>query len=159
MIVPARRGVTRGYVAALIVAAVFVALSLLVACWGFLAYSSGGSTVSSGRPVWLVPALVFVLLMLLAWSLWGQALTLLRGRVRPAYAQIVSVSLGSFIVFNVLGMLAGLTLSETWLSLYSACIVFSQAVSAFAFWGVLARRVYTLRPTPTWPWEKREGGV
>ncbi|WP_244301297.1 hypothetical protein [Leucobacter insecticola] len=48
-------------------------------------------------------------------------------------------------------------IDETWLSPFAAVLAPIWAVAALLFWAILARRVYTDRPTPKWPWERAEG--
>ena len=151
-----RRGVTRGYVGGLLAAAVIVATALLVAAWGLLALALDREPVASdGVPRWVAPVVVALALGALAGSLWQQALTLLRGRRAPAWGQIVVVAVGAYLLWCLAGLLAGLSIDETWVSPFAVCLAPVWAVACLLFWGVLARRVYTDRPAPRWPWERR----
>lgn len=152
-----RRGVTRGYVVALIAATCIVAVALLVPSWGAIALATGTEPVmtdavspSAG------PLTVVVALALLAASLWRQAITLLRGQRSPAWGQIIIAAVGGYLVWCLGGMLAGMDLRATWLSPYAVALGVSWALASLAFWAVLARRVYTDRPPPRWPWERAE---
>ncbi|MGW9020236.1 hypothetical protein ACWGOE_01990 [Leucobacter chromiiresistens] len=152
-----RRGVTRGYVAGLVGAAIVVATALLVAVWGGLALLLGRDPVESGDVVsWAAPLILFGGLALLAVLLWRQAITLLRGRREPAWSSLVGAAAGIYLWWGVLGMLAGMTVGETWLSPFAAALPVIWAAAALLFWAVLARRVYTDRPAPRWPWERDE---
>ncbi|MFA5606936.1 MAG: hypothetical protein WDA07_07085 [Leucobacter sp.] len=153
----ARRGVTRGYVGALIAATGVVAAALTVASWGILSLALQRSPVlTEGVPVWVAPVFVIVLLAGLAWALWNQAVTLLKGRRQPQWGSIFVVAIGAYLVWCLGGVLAGMQLLDTWLSPFSAALVVIWAVSALIFWAVLSRRVYTDRPPPRWPWERDE---
>lgn len=152
-----RRGVTRGYVAALIGAAVIVATALLVAVWGGLALMLDRDPVASpGVPSSIAPLMLVGGLALLAVGLWRHAITLLRGRREPAWSSIIAVAAGIYLWWGLLGMLAGMTVAETWLSPFAAALPVIWAAAALLFWAVLARRVYTDRPPPRWPWERDE---
>lgn len=151
-----RRGVTRGYVGGLLLAAVFVAAALLIGTWGLLTLVLQRNPVTSdGVPMWAAPVIVVTVLALLAWALWQQGLVLLRGRRAPAWGHVIAITGGSYLVWCGLGMLAGLSIDETWVSPFAATLAPICAISSLLFWGVLARRVYTDRPVPKWPWERR----
>lgn len=154
-----RRGVTRGYVAALIAATCIVAVALVVASWGVIALALGSEPVTSEPvPRWAAPVIVIFTIALLAASLWLQALTLLRGQRAPAWGQVVITAGGSYLVWSLGGTLAGMTISETWLSPYAFALSVAWVVANFGFWAVLVRRVFTDRPPPKWPWERAEEG-
>ncbi len=151
-----RRDVTRGYVGGLILAAVIVAAALLIATWGLLALTLQRDPVSSdGVPRWVAPILVLVVLALLGGAMWQQALVLLRGRKTPAWGLLVAIAGGAYLLWCLGGALAGLSLDETWVSPFAATLAPVCALAFLLFWAVLARRVYTDRPVPKWPWERR----
>lgn len=153
-----RRGVTRGYVAALIAASSTVAVALVVASWGIIALSTGGEPVITETvPRWAAPIIVLVCVALLAASLWRQALTLLRGQRAPAWGQVVITAGGSYLVWCLGGTLAGMELTDTWLSPYAVSLSLSWVLANLVFWAVLVRRVFTDKPPPRWPWERAEG--
>lgn len=152
-----RHGVTRGYVGGLMLATVVIAIALLVAVWGLLALLGDREPVASDAvPRWAGPILVFVAVAGLAVALWQQALTLLRGQRTPAWGLIVVAALGGYLVWCLGGILAGMSIDETWVSPFAATLVPIWAITALLFWAVLMRRVYTDRPTPKWPWERAE---
>lgn len=153
-----RRGVTRGYVAGLIGAAVIVAAALLVAVWGGLALLLDRDPLQSGVASWIAPLVVFGALALLAAMLWRHAIALLRGRRQPAWSSLIVAAAGVYLWWGVLGMLSGMTVEETWLSPFAATLPVIWTGTALLFWAVLARRVYTDRPAPRWPWERDEEG-
>lgn len=151
-----RREVTRGYVGGLILAAVIVAAALLIATWGLLALTLQRDPVSSdGVPRWAAPLLLLIVLALLGGTMWQQALVLLRGRKTPAWGLVVAIAGGSYLLWCLGGVLAGLSIDETWVSPFAAALVPVCGVASLLFWAVLARRVYTDRPVPKWPWERR----
>lgn len=153
-----RRGVTRGYVAALIAAACIVAVALVVVSWGGITLGLGREPVMTDPvPRWAAPVIVVLALVLLVASLWRQALTLLRGQRGPAWGQIVVTAGGSYMVWCLGGVLAGMSITDTWLSPYALALSASWVLANLAFWGVLARRVYTDKPPPKWPWERATG--
>ncbi|WP_336658894.1 hypothetical protein [Leucobacter sp. USHLN153] len=150
-----RRGVTRGYVGGLVCAAVIVATALTVAVWGGIALFADRQPVSTESvPVWVAPLLVFIALMALGWGLWITALVLLRGRRSPSWGIIVVLAVGVYLWWNLAGMLGGMSVAETWLSPFAAVLPVIWLIAALLFWAVLARRVYTDRPAPRWPWER-----
>ena len=152
-----RRGVTRGYVGALILASVIVAVALLIAAWGGLALALGRDPVSTDDvAVWGAPLVVIAALALLAGALWGEALVLLRGRRSPAWGRVLAVAGGAYLLWGLGGGLAGMRLEDTWLSPFGIALPIIWAVAQLLFWAVLARRVYTDRPPPRWPWERSE---
>ncbi|MBP1327231.1 cation transport ATPase [Leucobacter exalbidus] len=157
MTVQRRRGVTRGYVTALVAATSVVAVALVVASWGMIALATGRDPVATDHVAsWAAPVLVMIAVALFATSLWRQAIALLRGRQRPSWGLMVSAIAGSYLVWSLGGMLAGMTLAETWLSPYALALAASWLLANLAGWGVLVRRVYTDRPAPRWPWERAE---
>jgi len=149
-----RRGVTRGYVGGLIVAAAIVATALTVASWGLIALGSGRDPVSSDVSPALAPLLLVAALAMLGIALWRQALALLRGRRAVSWGVVISLAGGAYLVW----CLGGLSIDETWVSPFAAVLAPIWAASALLFWSVLARRVYTDRPAPRWPWERDEDG-
>ena len=150
-----RRGVTRGYVAGLALAGVIVAAALLIATWGMLSLAMQRDPISSdGVPRWAAPVLLLLGLALLAAALWQQAIVLLRGRRGPAWGTVITVAGGVYLLWCLGGMLAGLSVDETWVSPFAAALPVIWAAASLLFWSVLARRVYTDRPAPKWPWER-----
>lgn len=151
----ARRPVTRGYAGALTAAAVLVALALVVAAWGLISLALDRDPVSSpGVPMWAAPLILVLLLGVLAWGLWQQAIVLLRGRRSPLWSAIVALAGGAYLLWCLGGVLAGLSVEETWTSPFAAVLAPIWAIASLLFWAVLARRVYTDRPPPRWPWER-----
>lgn len=152
---PDRRGVTRGYVGGLIAAFVMVATALVVAVWGMIAVAANRAPVDTPG-VWVLAAqlIVGIALALLAWGLWRQTIDLLRGRRTPPWGHTVAITVGGYLVWCLLGTLFGLSIAETWVSPFAIAIALVWAVCSLGFWAVLARRVYTDRPVPRWPWER-----
>ena len=151
-----RRGVTRGYVGGLVFAVAVVAFALLLVAWGFISLLTGGMLISTPG-VGLAAAALIVLLCLaaLGWGLWAQSIVLLRGRRSPSWPHVLSVAVGGYLLWCLVGLLAGLRVEDTWLSPYALALALAWAVAALLAWALLVRRVYTDRPTPQWPWEKR----
>ena len=151
-----RRGVTRGYVAGLVFAVVIVALALMIVGWSAISLFAHREVVSTpGIAVATVPLTVLALLALLAISLWQQSVMLLRSKRGPAWAHIVLIATGSYLLWCVFGLFAGLSIEDTWISPYALVIALAWAAVSVLCWAVLARRVYTDRPTPQWPWERK----
>lgn len=151
-----RRGVTRGYVGGLVFAVVLVAVSLLVAAWGGIALITDSGPISTpGIGLGLAALIVLFALAVLAWGLWQQCLLLLRGLRTPPWTHGLSLGVGGYLIWCLGGLLGGLSIEETWLSAYALALGVVWALSSLLCWAVLARRVYTDRPTPQWPWEKR----
>lgn len=151
-----KRRVTKGYVVALIGASVFVAVSTLVAAWGMITLIGEGEPVTTRAvPISAAPLIVFVALGVLAWGFWQLAIALLRGRRTPAWSVVIAHSLAGYLIWCLGGTLAGMSIAETWLSPYAWVILPIWTITLLLFWAVLARRVYTDRPVPKWPWEKR----
>ena len=152
-----RRRVTRAYVAALIAAALIVAAALVVASWGILGLTLGREPVETGGvALWLGIFAVVAALAFLGWLLWHQAVLLLRGNPKPAWHLILFAMAGAYLLWCVIGLLMGLSIEETWLSPFAGVLAPVWGVVSIAFWGVLARRIYTDSPPPRWPWEARE---
>ena len=152
-----RRRVTRAYVVALIAAALIIAAALVIVTWGTLGLYLGREPVETvGIPLWFGILSIGAALALLASMLWNQAVSLLRGNVKPAWRFVVIGMAGSFLIWCLLGSLMGLSINETWLSPFAGVLAPVWGVVTLAFWAVLARRIYTDRPPPRWPWEKRE---
>lgn len=107
-------------------------------------------------PRWAAPVIVVLALAMLAASLWTQSLTLLRGQRAPAWGQIVTTAGGSYLVWCLGGTLAGMQIIDTWLSPYAVALSVSWVLANLGFWAILARRIYTDKPPPKWPWERAE---
>lgn len=151
-----RRKVTRGYVWGLIFAVVIVCIALLIASWGGLSLATGRGPISTpGIGLGIAAMIVVVAIAALVWGLWSQSILLLRGNRTPPWAHIALLGVGGYLLWCLGGVLVGLTIQDTWLSLYPAALGVMWAVGSLLCWAVLARRVYTDRPTPQWPWEKR----
>ena len=153
----ARRGVTRGYVGALTAGTVIVAVALIVASWGMISLLTGRAPIEGVAPRWAAPVVIGVNLGILAWALWQQALMLLKGRKTPPWAVTVSLAGGVYLVWCIVGSVLGFPLHDTWSSPFSLALIPIWALASVLFWAVLARRVYTDRPPPRWPWEDAEG--
>lgn len=152
---PVRRGVTRGYVAGLLSAVLVVALAVLVAGWGGFGLATGREPVSVPHiPTIYAPAVVGVCLVLLAWSLWRQAIVLLKGRTAPSWGLIIATGVAAYLIWSFFGTVAMLTLDDTWMSPFALILAVICVLASFLFWAILVRRVYTNRPTPKWPWER-----
>ena len=152
-----RRGVTRAYVLGLIGATLIVAVALIVASWGMLGLAIGREPVETpGVPIWLGAVSIGLSLVLLAVLLWRHAIALLKGRQQPIPGLILGAGFGAYILWCLIGLLGGLSIDETWLSPYAWVLAVIWALAVVLFWLVLVRRVYTNRPVPKWPWERRE---
>lgn len=151
-----RRGVTRGYVGGLIAAVAILGVALLIAVWGGIAYLTGTQPVATPG-VWLMAAelIIAVTVGVLIWGLWAQAILLLRGRRTPPLGHTLVLAGGAYLIWCLGGMLFGLGVAETWLSPYAIALAAIWALCSLIFWAVLVRRVYTDRPVPQWPWERR----
>ena len=150
------RGVTRGYVFGLVGAAVVGAFALLLALWGLLAWATDREPISTPGVGLGAASVMFVCcLLLLAWGTWAQSILLLRGRRTPSWAHIITVGLGAYLIWCVVGLAFGLHVEDSWASPFAGLIAMVWALAAFTAWAVLVRRVFTDRPVPKWPWEKR----
>ncbi len=154
-----RRGVTRSYVGGLIAAVSVLAVALVIASWGIIGWLTGLEPVMTPG-LWTPIGVVLVALALaaLVWGLWLQALVLLRGRRTPPWAHTLVLGIGAYLIWCLGGMLAGLGIDETWISPFALALALAWALCSLVFWAVLARRVYTDRPVPHWPWEGRDEG-
>ncbi|MBN9612511.1 MAG: hypothetical protein J0H64_03440, partial [Actinobacteria bacterium] len=131
-------------------------LALVIASWGLIGMSTGRQPVSSpgvtpAAPEWIV----LFASVVLAVGLWLQALTLLRGRRTPPWGHTLALAGGAYFVWCLGGLLVGMSIDETWVSPFALALALIWAIGSLLFWLVLARRVYTQRPAPRWPWERR----
>lgn len=150
----APRRVTRGYAAALTFAAIVLSTALVIAVWGVLSAMIGRNPVMSDVKFWAAPFIVILGLALLAGGLWQQAIVLLRGRRTPAWGIMISLAGGVYLLWCLIGMAFGMDIADTWMSPFAASLAVIWVVASLLFWAVLARRVYTDRPPPRWPWER-----
>ncbi len=151
-----RRGVTRGYVGGLIFAIVVCSVAVVVASWGVLSLAVGRQPVETPDvPAGVAPVLLLGALVLLAWGLWRQSLQLLRGHRELPWASLIGLGVGAYLVWSLGGIAFGFLITDTWLSPFAGLLVPIWAIAAVLCWAVLARRVYTDKPTPQWPWERR----
>ena len=157
MVEGAKRGVTRGYVLGLLGAALVVTAALVVASWGLLGMALSREPVESdGVPLWFGVLSIGLGLALLGVLLWQQALSLLRGRKSPVAGIMIGAGFGAYLLWGLCGIAAGLGTEETWFSPFALVLIPIWIIAVALFWLVLARRIYTDRPTPKWPWERRE---
>ena len=151
-----RRGVTRGYVLGLVFAVAIAGFALMLTAWSLISLAAGGGPVSTPGIGFSAAAMpVLLCLGLLAWLLWSQSLLLLRGRRQLSWRHLLVASFGGYLLWGLVGTLLGLSLADTWLSPYVLALAVSWALATVLCWAVLLRRVYTDRPAPRWPWEKR----
>lgn len=154
-----RRGVTRGYVGGLLAATLITAVALLVAAWGGLALALDREPVSgSGVPMPSAPLLVLLALALLGWLLWRAAIVLLRGRKTPSWDLILTAGGLSYLTWSLVGLIVGMPLADTFASPFAGVLAVIWVLVSLLFWAVLARRVYTDRAAPKWPWERHDDG-
>ena len=151
-----QRKVTRSFVLAVAGMTTVLALSLLVATWGFIALATGTSPIHSDVPCFLGPSILALALAELFWMLWRTALALLRGRSTPPWSFALFTAALGYLTWGVIGSLAGLSTAEAWASVYPLVIAFVWFLSVHLFWLLLARQVFTTRTRWLWPWEKRE---
>ena len=152
-----RRGVTRGYVGGLIAATLITAVALLVAGWGGIALAADREPVTRSEiPMPMAPSLIVAALAVLGWLLWRAAIVLLRGRRAPSWDLILIAAGVAYLVWCLGGLLAGMPIGDTWTSPFAGVLALVWALSSLLFWAVLARRVYTDRATPKWPWERHD---
>lgn len=150
-----RRRVTRGYVWGLIFAVAITAFACMLLAWSGISLATGRSPVETpGINLGAAPFAVLLCLALLVWVLWKQSLVLLRGTRSISLTHMLVGSLGAYLIWSLLGMLVGLSVSETWMSPYAFAIALTWALASLLCWVLLLRRVYTDRPAPRWPWEK-----
>lgn len=148
---------TRAYVRGLIGATLILAVALVVMSWGGLGLALDREPVESeGTPLWLGIVAIGSGLVLLGVLLWRQTIATLRGNSAPLWGVVLGAGVGSYLIWCVYGVIAGLTVDETWLSPFGVVLAPIWAISVLVFWGVLVRHVYTDMPTPQWPWEKRQ---
>lgn len=153
----ARRGVTKGYVLGLLAATLVLAATVLFVAWGVIALLFDRKPVTTdGVPLWFAIAAIAIALALLAAILWRHAIALLQGRRVPDWGLVITAAGASYLVWCLCGILAGMSIDETWLSPFAALLAPVWGLAVLMFWAVLARRVYTNRPTPKWPWERAE---
>lgn len=151
-----RRGVTRGYVVGLAAASVIAALALVVGSWGLIGLLTGREPVTTPGVAPITAEVILLLaLLVLAIGLWRQAIVLLRGRRVPPWAHILVLAASAYFIWCLGGILAGMSIDETWVSPFALVLALVWALCSLLFWAVLARRVYTDRPPPRWPWERR----
>ena len=126
-----RRGVTRGYVWGLICATLVIAVALVVASWGLITLFTDRLPVQTpGVPMTVASILIIVALGLLAWGLWLQALELLRGLRTPPWAHTLTLAGGAYLVWSLGGLLAGLSVDDTWVSPFALTLALVWAVAS-----------------------------
>lgn len=149
-----RRGITRGYAVGLIGAVTLLSFALLVASWGFIALATGTQPVQTESVTFVIAPLSIALsLGLLVSMLWTSTVALLRGRRTPPLSQSVIAGCGAYLIWCLVGLLAGMSIGETWASWYAVVLALFWAIAPLLLWAVLSRRVYTDRRPPRWYWE------
>lgn len=151
-----RRKVTKAFVLGLAAMTSLLGLALLVAAWGLLALALNSKPVDSQVPFFVAPLIVVVAIAELYWMLWRIALRTLRGQSAPPWGRALLTAALGVAIWATLGFLAGLTAAEALFSVYVLALALSWFVSAIVFWLLLARQVFTDKPTPLWPWERKE---
>lgn len=151
-----RRKVTRAFVLTLAVFTTVLALSLVIAAWGLEALATGSKPIESDLPFIVAPIMFLPEIALLFFLLWRVAIAMLRGRSGPPWTYMVLVGLAAYLIWAVLGTVFGFSLRDAWLSVYVLSLVLAWMLGVFIFWVLLARQVFTDRPAPMWPWERKE---
>ena len=151
-----RRKVTRAFVLTLAAFTTVLGISMVIAAWGLEALLTNSKPVEADLPFFVAPVIFLPEIALLFFLLWRAALATLRGHSGPPWTQMLLVGLGAYLIWAVLGSLSGFSLRDAWMSVYVLSLVIIWMLSVFIFWILLARQVYTERPTPSWPWEQRE---
>lgn len=151
-----QRRVTRTFVLALAGFVTLFALALLVASWGLLSFALGTKPVESDLPFQTTPLVISLAVLELFWLLWRFALTILRGTaMNPWLFALITATL-AYLTFGTLEVLAGLSPREAFLTVYPFTLFLAWFVAVPLFFVLLTRQVYTNRPAPMWPWERRE---
>lgn len=145
--------VTRTYARGLIAAVTILAIALLIASWGGLSLLLDRNPVTTDVPAFTAPLLVILSGAVLIVILWRQVLDILRGS-RPGWIYLVIVPGLAYLMWCVGGLIAGLSVEETWLSPFALTLALCWVVALLMFWAVFLRKVYGDRGTPQWPWEK-----
>lgn len=140
----------------LIFASALLTVSLIVAFWGLTSLITLKFPVETQVPRTTAPGIIMVTIGVLAWSMWQQSLNVLRGHVAVPIGRAIGVAVVVYVIWSVLGMLAGMPAAETWLSPFAIELIPIFVLGALCGWWVLLRRVYTNKPTPQWPWEKKD---
>lgn len=151
-----RRKVTRAFVLTLAAFTTVFGISLVIAVWGLEALLTNSKPIEADLPFFVAPVMFLPEIGLLFFMLWRAALVTLRGRSGPPWTQMLLVGLSAYFIWAILGSLLGFSLRDAWLSVYVVSLVLIWMFSAFVFWMLLARQVFTERPAPMWPWEERE---
>lgn len=145
--------VTRTYARGLVAAVAILAIALLIAGWGGLSLVLGRSPVVSNVSRLAAPLMIIGAVGLLIMVLWRQVIDILRGN-RAGWMYTVIVPGAAYLLWCVAGVLAGMTVEETWLSPFAWLLALCWLVALLIFWAVFLRRVYSDKEPPKWPWEK-----
>lgn len=151
-----QRKVTRSFVLGLAAMVTLFGLALLVAAWGLSALIFGSKPVATDVAFFAAPTIILIALAVLFWTLWRVALALLKGRAALPWGLALLAGLSAYLLWGILGTLAGFELAEAWFSVYVLELELVWLLTVFLFWSVLSRQIFSDRATPTWPWEQRE---
>lgn len=144
--------ITKAYARGLIAAIIIFVVSLQILFWGLISLFLDTSPVTTDVSNFTAPALIIVLIAFLAWIMWLQTLQLLRGS-KPTWSYAIIVSGVAYLVWSGGGMLAGLSIEETWLSVYAFSLAVIWPIGLILFWLFLYRKLYSGKDVPQWPWE------
>lgn len=147
--------ITKAYARGLIAFVCVFVVALLVASWGLLGLSISKMPVFSQVATFTAPLLVAVAVGILAWIMWAQTISILRGN-KPAWSLVIVASGSGYLVWCLGGVLANLTVEETWLSPFVLVIVLVWPIGLMLFWWLILRKLYSGRSTPKWPWEDKD---
>lgn len=151
-----RRRVTRAFVLTLAAFVTLFALSVLVAAWGLESLALGTKPVESDIPFQVAPLIISLAVLELYWLLWRFALSLLRGAARHPWWFACVAGGAAYLTFGVFGLIAGFTPREALVGVYPFTLFLSWFIAVPVFFALLSRQVFTERPAPVWPWERRE---
>lgn len=152
---PQPQRITRAYARGLVAAVAIFAVALLVFTWGLTALALQRDPVVTEVPKFTAPAAVGVGLVILVWFLWRELISMIQGG-RPHWVLLIVVPGLTYILWSLVGTLAGLGLDETWVSPFSALLAVSWLISILIFWWILIRKLYSSKGRPQWPWEKKD---
>lgn len=152
-----RRGVTRGQTWVILAGVVVAAVATVITSWAFLSLFGDLSPVATaGIAPAIGPGIIVMCAGLLLWVLWGQTLVLLRGDSRVPWGSAVVSAGGSYLVWCMLGMAVGMSVSDTWLSPFAVVLACVWACAVLMGWAVMCSRISAAPGRLVWPWERAE---
>ncbi|WGD36763.1 hypothetical protein [Lysinibacter sp. HNR] len=131
--------------------------ALTIATWGFIALFTASDPIETADISLVVGPLSIVLaLVVMFLSMFRIGKSLQHGHSRLPWSLILLAGIGAYLVAAIVFFAVGLPPHESFYSAFLLALLPIGWLCALCYWAMVARRIYTDRGRPRWPWENPE---